>query len=152
MPLTREELEQLNLSDMPEGQRAAFQKLLDENSTLAASTRTTEADKRVSDLEEMGFKEHPGALKLYRQVMLADDGGPAVVLLSDSGRKQTKTALEILDDFIEAIKAGDKVTLSDQLTLIPDDTKPPNTPEGEKKPLAERLADAKTALAGVHGS
>jgi hypothetical protein len=153
MPLTREELEQLNLSDMAEGQRAAFQKILDENSTLAASNRTSKADERVTELEGIGLKQYPGALKLYRQVMLADDGGPAVVLLSDSGRKQTKTALEILDDFIEAIKGADaKVVLSDQIALVPDDTKPPDTPAGEKKPLPERLADAKAALAGVHGS
>lgn len=154
MPLTREELEQLNLSDMPEGQRAAFQKILDENSTLAATTRTSEADKRVTELEGLGFKGYPGALKLYRQVMLSDDGGPAVVLLSDDGKKKsTKTALEILDGFIEAIKGAEgKVTLSDQADLVPDDEKPPNTPEGEKKPLKDRVEEARAALAGVHGS
>ena len=154
MPLTREELEQLNLSDMPEGQRAAFQKILDENSTLTASSRTSAADMRISDLEALGLKDYPGALKLYRSVMLADDGGPAVVLLSDDGRKKTtKTALEILDDFIEAIKGAEgKVTLSDQASLVPGDEKPPATPKDEKKPLEERLADAKQALAGVHGS
>ena len=154
MPLTREELEQLNLSDMAEGPRAAFQKLLDENSTLAASTREKDADQRVGELEDLGLKGYPGALKLYRQVMLSDDGGPAVVLLSDDGRKKsTKTALEILDDFIEAIKGAEgRVHLSDQADLVPDDQKPPNTPENETKPLDERLAEAKSALAGVHGS
>lgn len=147
MPLTREELEQLNLSELPEGQRAVFQKLLDENSDLAASSRTSEADQRVIELEGIGFKEKPGALKLYRQVMLADDGGPAVVVLSDDGKKKSKTALSILDDFIEAIKGAEgKVVFSDQAQLVPDDIKPPATPEGEKAPLSERLAAAKTAL------
>jgi hypothetical protein len=59
MPLTREELEALNLSDMPEGQRAVFQKLLDENSDLAQTSREAEADKRVTELEDMGFKGSP---------------------------------------------------------------------------------------------
>lgn len=154
MPLTREELEQLNLSDLPEGQRAAIQKLLDDNSTLAATSRESETDNRIAELEELGLKEFPGALKLYRQVMLADDGGPAVIVLADDNKtKQPKTALSILDDFIEAIKgAEDKVHLSDQAALVPGDEKPPVTPEGEKKPLNERLDDAKKALAGVHGS
>ena len=154
MPLTREELEQLNLSDMPESQRAAIQKLLDDNSTLAASSREGETDKRITELEDLGLKDFPGALKLYRQVMLADDGGPAVVVLSDDGKtKQSRTALSILDDFIDAIKGAedDKIHLSDQASLVPGDEKPPETPEGEKKPLAERLEDAKKALAGVHG-
>ena len=152
MPLTREELEQLNLSDLPEGQRAVFQKLLDENSTLTLSSREVEANQRVAELEELGFKEKPGALKLYRQVMLGDDGGPAVVVLSDDGKKEGKTALSILDEFIEAIKGAEgKVVLSDQAHLVPGDHKPPTTPEGEKKPFAERVADAKTALTGVNG-
>jgi hypothetical protein len=153
MPLTREELEALNLSDMPEGQRAAFQKLIDENSSSVQLARRADADKRITVLEDMGFKGYPGALKLYRDVMLNDDGSPAVVVLSDDGKqKSSKTALEILDDFIEAIKGAEgKVTFSDQASLVPDDRKPPLTPEGEKKPFAERLADMKSALAGVNG-
>ena len=153
MPLSREELEALNLADMPEAQRVAFQKLIDENSGLAASSKTAQADKRVTELEKLGLKDKPGALKLYRDVMLSDDGGPAVVVLSDDGReKKSLTALNILDQFIEAIKGADsKVHLSDQATLVPDDTKPPETPEGEKKPFTERLEQAKNALAGVNG-
>ncbi len=154
MPLSREELEALNLSDMPESQRAAIQKLLEDNSTLAASSREGEANKRITELEELGLKNYPGALKLYRTVMLSDDGGPAVVVLSDDGKtKEPKTALSILDDFIEAIKGAEgKVHLSDQAALVPDDPKPPLTPEGEKKPLSERVDSAKQALAGVHGA
>jgi hypothetical protein len=153
MPLTREELEALNLSDLPEGQRAVFQKLLNENSTLTLSSREAEANTRVNELEELGLKDFPGALKLYRQVYLGDDGGPAVVVLSDDGKtKESKTALSILDDFIEAIKGqSGKVVLSDQAVLVPDDKKPPETPEGEKAPLADRVAAAKVALTGVNG-
>lgn len=153
MPLSREELEALNLADMPEGQRAAFQKLIDENSGLAATSKTATADKRITELENLGLKDKPGALKLYRSVMLSDDGGPAVVLLSDDGKKkESLTALAILDQFIEAIKGAEgKVHLSDQAVLVPDDVKPPKTPESEKKPFTERLEEAKNALSGVNG-
>lgn len=153
MPLSREELEQLNLSDMPEAQRAVFQKILNENSDLAATSREADTDRRVTELGELGFKEKPGALKLYRQVMLADDGAPAVIVLSDDGKtKQSKTALNILDEFIEAIKGAEgKVVLSDQALVSGNDNKPPNTPAEETKPLDERLAEAKAALAGTRG-
>ena len=150
MPLTREELERLDLSAMPDDQRAVFQKLLNENSDLAMSSREAQAGERVKELEDLGFKDKPGALKLYRQVMLGDDGGPAVVVLSDSGKKETKTALSILDEFIEAIKGAEgKVVLSDQAVLVPGDAKPPLTPEGEKQPLEDRVAATRAALTGV---
>jgi hypothetical protein len=73
--LNREELDRLDLSDE---QRAAFQQILDQNVELSAKAREASADERVSELEEMGFKEKPGFLKFYREVMLSDDGGPAV--------------------------------------------------------------------------
>lgn len=146
MPLKREELEALNLSDMPEPQRAVFQKLLDENTTLAMSSREKDAEMRIGELEELGLKERPGALKLYREVMLADDGGPAVVVLSD-GQKKKLTALEILDQFIDGIKGSDnKVNLSAQALVSGNDVKPPLTTEDEKKPFEERMAEMKTAL------
>lgn len=146
MPLTREELEALNLSDLPEGQRAVFQKVLDENSTLAASNREASVAERVTELEGLGLKEFPGALKLYREVALADDGGPAVIL-SDNGTKSPKTAKSILDDFIEAIKGAEgKVHLSDQALVSGSDIKPPDGPEGEKKPLEERVAETRSEL------
>lgn len=150
MPLTPEELEQLNLSELPEGQRVVFQKILEENSALAASNRTRETDKRIKELEEAGLKDFPGALKLYRRVMLADDGGPAVVTLSDDGKtKQPLTALAILDQFVEAIQGTDKkIHLSDQALASGNDIKPPVTAEGETKPLEERKAEMKAALFG----
>ena len=145
MPLSQAELDRLELSDE---QRAAFGGLLDENADLRAQTREAEVDQRVEELEGLGLKERPGALKLYRQVALADDGGPAAVLLSDKGNKESVTALEILDRFIDAIKGSDeKVTLSDQHLVKDDDPKPPDNADGEvEKPFDERLASAKAAL------
>lgn len=154
MPLTREELERLDLSAMPDDQRAVFQKLLDENTDLAMSSKESSAAERISELEELGFKGHPGALKLYRRVMLGDDGGPAVIVLSDSGdKKESLSALDILDQFIEAIKGADgKVVLSDQAALVPDDQKPPVNPADATVPLEDRIAATKQALATVNGA
>jgi hypothetical protein len=144
MPLTREEMDALNLS---EEQRAAFKTILDENVTLSAKTRTSEADKRVAELEELGLKDRPGFLKLYRQVMLSDDGGPAVVLLSDNGSdKERLTAKAILDRAIDALTVDGKVVLSDQHLASGNDDPPPATADGEQKPVADRVADARAAL------
>lgn len=145
MPLTREEMEAVNLSDLPEGQRAAFQKLLDENAALAASSREAAANERIAELEGLGLKDRPGFLKLYRQVMLADDGGPAVVL-SDNGTKESVGAKAILDRAIDALTVDGKVVLSDQALASGNDDPPPANAEDEKKPVAERLAEAREAL------
>lgn len=143
--LTREELDRLDLSDE---QRAAFQQILDENVSLSAQTRIGEADSRVAELEGLGMKDRPGALVLYRQVMLSDDGGPAVVLLSDDGKEKKRLgAKELLDQFIDALKGPDgKVTLSDQAIVSGNDDPPPANSEDEQRPLDERLAEAKAAL------
>ena len=136
----------LELSD---DARAAFQNVLDENATLRATTRESEADRRIGELEEMGLKDRPGALKFYRQVMLSDDGGPAAVLLSDDGsEKERLTALEILDRFLDSIKDADnKVILSDQHLASGHDDKPP-LDAGAERPVEERIAETREALYG----
>ena len=140
MSLNREELDRLDLSDE---QRAAFQKILDEKVELSARVREASAAERISELEEMGFKEKPGFPKLYRDVMLSDDGGPAIILLSDEGKeKQQMTALEILDSAIEALQVEGKVTLSDQALVSGNDEKPP----AEEIPVEDRVAGAREAL------
>ena len=135
--------------ELSDEQRAAIQSVLDENSTLKSENRAGKAESRIAELSELGLSERPGALKLYRQVFLSDDGGAAIVLLSDDGKeKERLTALNILDRFIEAVKGSDgKVVLSDQALVSGNDIKPPNTAEGEgAKPLEERVAEAKSAL------
>jgi hypothetical protein len=139
-------LDGLELSDEA---RAALQSVLDENANLKARTREQEAEARIEELKELGLSDRPGALKFYRQVFLSDDGGAAVVLLSDDGKeKATKTALEILDDFIEGVKGSDgKVNLSDQHLASGNDNKPP-ADSSEEKPLEERVAETRRALYG----
>lgn len=144
MPLSREELDRLELSDEA---RAAFQQILDDNAQLSAKTREAEADRRVEELKELGLSEKPGFLKLYRQIHLSDDGGPAAVLLSDEGEKEERvTAKDILDRAIEALKGADgKVVLSDQALVTGDDDKPPVDASAEVE-LSERVKVAREAL------
>lgn len=144
MPISAEELERLELSDET---RAALSDILNENAELKARTRKSEVDARIDELKELGLNERPSALKLYREVMLSDDSGPAVVLLSEDGKEKEKlTATSILDRFIEAIKGSDdKVVLSDQALVTGDDDKPP-ADAGNEASLEDRVAKAKAEL------
>ena len=140
----------IELSELPEDARARVQQFLNENADLRAENREEKANKRIEELKELGLAERPGALTFYRQLYLSDDGGPAVVLLSqDSKNKERLTALEVIDRFIEAIKGSDdKVVLSDQALVSGNDNKPPDDAAGEQKPVEERLAEAKEAIYG----
>jgi len=142
--ISRTELDALGLNDE---QRAAFLKLHSENTTLSASNKEADADKRIKELETLGFSDRPGALKLYRNVFLSDDGGPAIILLSDDGSeaKEKKSALEILDAFIDAqLGAEGKITFSDQHIEQPGDKKPSNT--DTERPVVDRAKDARDFL------
>ena len=144
MTISAEELERLELSDET---KAALSAILNENADLKARTREQDVDRRIDELKELGLNERPSALKLYREVMLSDDSGPAVVVLSDDGKEKEKlSATEILDRFIEAIKGSDeKVSLSDQALVTGDDDKPP-ADASKEKPLDERLSAMKAEL------
>lgn len=147
------EMSTLNLDgvELSDDARTRVQAILAENESLRATTREGEADKRIDELSQIpGLKDRPGALKLYRSVMLADDGGLAVVF-SDSGRDQSYTAKELLDQFIDALKGDNGIQLSDQALASGNDTKPPLNADGERKPLEERVEDSRTALYGKNG-
>lgn len=123
--------------------------MLSENAELRARSREADADSRVAELSALGLEQRPGALKLYRQVFLADDGEPAAVLLSDGNQGTEEiSALEILDRFIEAMKAGDEDTilLSDQALVNNGDPKPPANADGEVLSEDERVAQVKLAI------
>lgn len=146
-------IEALDGVELSDDQKEAIQNVLSENASLKARTREQEADARIDELKELGLAERPGALKFYRQVFLSDDGGPAVVLLSNDGKEEGRaTALEILDQFIEGVKGSDgKVALSDQALASGNDNPPPADAEGEQKSVKERLAEAKKSLYGDDG-
>lgn len=146
-------LDGVELSALPEQARAQIQSILDENASLRGENRESKADSRIEELKAipgLNLADRPGALKLYRQVMLADDGGPAIILFSDDEeeKRQPLTALAILDRFIDGLKAGADVQLSDQHFASGNDTKPPLNASRESKPLDERVAETKEALYG----
>lgn len=147
-------LDGVELSDLPEEARARIQSVLTENATLRRTGAEGKVNERIEELkaiEGLNFSERPGALKLYRQIMLSDDGGPAIVLFSDSDdeeKKERLTALQILDRFIDGLKASDGASFSDQHYESGNDTKPPKDASGEREPLEERVEKSKTALYG----
>lgn len=151
-------LDGVELSELPEDARARIQAIVNENANLRRQGLESKADERIEELKALpglSLSDRPGALKLYRQVMLSDDGGPAVVLFSDNDdedKKEPLTALAILDRFIDGLKAAGDVQLSDQHFASGNDNKPPVNAEGEKKPLDERVEESKKALYGKRTS
>lgn len=141
--ISREELDRLELSD---DVRARLLETLDENESLKATGRTQACDARIEELKGFGFSDRPGFLKLYRDIFLNDDGGPAVVVLSDNGTKATRSARQILDDAIEALRGSEgKVEFSDQHTQSGNDNPPPKT-DGPDAPVEERVKNARAFL------
>lgn len=142
--ITREELERLELSD---DVRARLLETLDEHDTLRGQTREQSCTTRIEELKGLGFSDRPGFLKLYRDIYLSDDGGPAAIVFSDDGKtKESLTALQILDNAIEALKGSEnKVEFSDQHTQSGNDNPPPNT-DGPDAPVEERVKHARDFL------
>jgi hypothetical protein len=133
--------------------RARIQSVIDENHSLKRSDRENRVATRIQELEGMGLKDRPGALKLYREVMLSDDGGLAVVLFADNqdeSKREPLTALGILDRFIAGLTANGEgsVQFSDQAFQSGNDNKPPEDASGEKLPLEDRVKASKEALYG----
>jgi hypothetical protein len=78
--------------------------------------------------------------------MLSDDGGAAVVLLSEGQENEKLTALEILDRALDALKDDEgSVSLSDQALVSGNDNPPPADPS-EELALDDRVAGVKMAL------
>jgi hypothetical protein len=133
--------------ELTDEQRAALEAADTEAETLRTQTKEGKVNARLDELKEAGVKM-PGALKLYRKVYLADDDGPAAVLLSDDGKDTLEVkAVEILDLFIDACK-GDQgtVTFSDQATDTGNHNPPPKDTEAENGTVDDRLAGAKDFL------
>lgn len=107
-------------------------------------------------LDKIGLGD-PGVKKYVRNVLLSDDGGPAIELaehLSD-GQKTTgaaKTATELFKGFIDILPKRDdgRVSLADQARRLPGDPKPPE--ENDDKPKDPNVeADALLAEMGAQG-
>lgn len=143
-------LEGLNLSDEHRSAVEAIlashaereEQLQSENETLRRSTREVEADARIEELKALGLSA-PGFLKQYRAIMLADDGQPAAILMSDDGRgtKVELSATQIADALIDALpRVDDKIVLSEQQLAVEEGVKPNTETEEEGRTDAEDVA------------
>lgn len=122
-----------------------------ENQALRKKLHELEVEKKVNEFKSLGLSEHPGVLKEVRNLMLADDGKPALNLSEEvDGEVKTVSlsATEIVDRIINALpKKGDKVLLGEQV-LESEDTDRPETELSEdfdKSPVSDRanaLAEA----------
>jgi hypothetical protein len=84
---------------------------------LEAKVRESEVEARITELKELGLSEYPGFLKEVRELMLADDGGPAAVLLSEeSGERTGITVTDIVERFVNSLPRDEegKFKLSEQ--------------------------------------
>lgn len=150
MPRTRIEdrLQGIELSDET-AVRTLLTEVLEENQSLRTRTNETTIDSRLEELKGLGFADSPGALKLYRQVAVADDDMPVIEFSDDTGAKHSPSAKELLDSFINALTGGKQIAiqLSDQHTTHGNDDPPPATDSPDDKlPVAERVAKAKSAI------
>jgi hypothetical protein len=130
--------------------RGLLSEVLTENQTLRARTNESAIDARVEELKGLGFADSPGALKLYRQVALADDEMPVIEFSDDTGATHSPSAKELLDSFIGALTGGKEIAiqLSEQHTTHGNDDPPPANDDDAKdsKPVSERVAAAKAAI------
>lgn len=116
--------------------------------TAEQRARKADVEKRIVELSEQGLEAFPGFLAEARRIMLSDDGGPAVLLLSEEeGKEATEaTATEIVENLIGALPKteDDRFDLSEQ-ALVSEDTGKPD--EGsDEKPLEERVTAAQDFL------
>lgn len=106
--------------ELSEDAKQLFESMNGRLAQAEAENRSFRVDRRIDELSDMGLSEYPGFLKEIRDVMLADDGGTAL-LLSEEVEGETKevklTATNIIDRLVEALpKEGDKIVLSQQIT------------------------------------
>lgn len=147
MGLKKLDLSALQLSDDDrtaiEAVLASAEEIEAENKSLTKTVRETAADEKVEKLKGLGLADNPGALKFYRQVLLADDGdvAGAILLADEDGKEEEKgiTLSEALDKFIEYATVDGTLNLSDQGTR--------EESEGHKPPVGDDGAEAKTTEA-----
>jgi hypothetical protein len=137
--LSEEKIEQL---------RAEFSESLassqSENETLRKRVHEMEVEKRVEELKSLGFSSQAGLLGTIRDLMLADNGKPALVL-SEEGNDVSLSATDIIDRIVDAMPKTDKgsVDFGEQALQVDEGEQPPSTTDDTN--LSEE--DASQALA-----
>ena len=124
-------------------------------------SRKGEIDAEIDRVKELGFADHPGFLRVYRDILESDDEQPALLFTShdDQGREvggeQEKTASQVARLLIDALPTEEKdgqvrILLSAQHASSGNDDPPP--PSDEERSVEDRTADAETALYGKSSS
>jgi hypothetical protein len=138
--------EQNNMSDLShlelsDEAKAEVDRILAENAELRKVQREASVDTYVNELKEMGFDQVPGFLKEVRQIMLSDDGGPALNLSEDEG-VVSLTATDIVKRMVKALPTKDgQVQLAEQAIEVEGAEKPP-LDASEELPQEEKTTKA----------
>ncbi len=131
-------------------QRSEFETKLSEqdaeNKSLRAKVHAMEVEKRVGELKEIGFSDFPGLLSEIRNIMLADDGKPALILSEESENGETSevtlNASEIVERIVDALpKEGDRLAFAEQAIVTEDHSRPSsNVDESDVEDRAREIA------------
>jgi phage I-like protein len=71
-------------------------------------------DARIEAYSDAGYDQFPGLLRVARDLMLADDGDVAALMLAEDGSKQSVTVTEIIERLLDAIPVDQSVGLAEQ--------------------------------------
>lgn len=141
------DLSKIELSDED---RSALEAALAENERLRKEQRTAEVESEVKRVMDLGLSENTGFVKLYRRMLLADDGEPAAVMMSEDGsRREEVTLTSALKQMIDALPKNQegKLHLSEQQLLHEAGDRPANEASGEgDESLEDKIADTRRKL------
>lgn len=138
-----EQMGETNKLELSDDAKELFEQQKDEIAKLRTQVQSNEVRDYVEGLKKIGFDQFPGVLKEVRQIMMSDDGGPALLLSEEEGKaKVEQTSSQIVRRIIDAFPLKDgKLEFAEQATFVPNDEKPD---EDASKELSQ---DEKTALA-----
>ncbi len=144
------DLNGLNLSDLPDDVRAAVEAMQERNRELERKNREEAVEAQIKAWGELGLSD-TAFLKTARRIMLSDEGATAALLLSDNEnpRDEKVTATEIVERLVNALPKSEegKIELAAQVDVGPGPghhQKPPET--DEPAPFEDRLAEARQFL------
>lgn len=111
---------------------------------LEEAQHRSQVESRISALSE-DWGEYPALMKVAKEIMLADDGGPALLLSEEgSDEAQKLTATDIVEKLMAAMPKS-SVKLSEQGTRMLSEDKHP-ADRDDKGTVEERAARARAEM------
>lgn len=154
---TRAALESLELSDdarsaiaaILDEQREEHDALLSENQDFKQQAKEQGVEQEIQRCKDLGLSENSGFLKQYRRLLLADDGQPAAVLLSEdgAGKKESVTLTEGIKLLVDALPKNNdgKIALSEQHLQIETGDRP-NNDTSEEVSVEDQVKEARRIM------